>query len=549
MANFPTITYTNLKHKVDNGISGGVIQSKDEAITLVFNNGIGTANKYRASFNSPHNQITGTLNSNRELSKWQVRVTPIEVDDFGPEVGNRATIITGISANIATNFTIPITQAVFTGSPTNTYRLCLMGQSSLDYSWDCTQLFMVIDNNTSFTNTYTEVEYLECTGTQYINTNVTYANNLQILDTISYTSLNFNGVAYVINGIDQTVYWGLINQNGRYYFTCGGHSTIIPTVNQKYNLKIDTNTKSLYLDDTLIATRTAGINGSGNMYLFATKTYNATSTSYFSNNMRRYACKFYQNGTLIRDFVPCIRNSDNKPGMYDRVNNTFYTNAGSGEFKYGPLKSVPATYQQVEYIGSTGTQTIDTGYNLTSNNFIFEDIYEYAALTNNEACIGGTAGIFEFGNTGSKFFNWSANKSSSAYGPGTPAINTKYHYKAIVSASQYSCTIDDVGGTPIVYNHNSIGKRIYINRYYSNAHQLNGKQYMVRIWDNGLLVRDYLPCYRKSDNVIGMLDMVNNVFYTNAGSGTFTKGNNVSNKNYIKYKPTDSDGYDVHFVN
>ena len=41
MANFPTITYKNLKHKVSDGISNGVIQTKDEAITVVFNNGIG----------------------------------------------------------------------------------------------------------------------------------------------------------------------------------------------------------------------------------------------------------------------------------------------------------------------------------------------------------------------------------------------------------------------------------------------------------------------------------------------------------------------------
>ncbi len=69
MANFPTITYTNLKHKVSNGISGGVIQTKDEAINIVFNNGIGITSAYKASFNSPHNQITGTLKSNKELTK------------------------------------------------------------------------------------------------------------------------------------------------------------------------------------------------------------------------------------------------------------------------------------------------------------------------------------------------------------------------------------------------------------------------------------------------------------------------------------------------
>ena len=40
---------------------------------------------------------------------------------------------------------------------------------------------MVIDTNTSFTNAYTEVEYIESTGTQYINTGVDLgANNFNI---------------------------------------------------------------------------------------------------------------------------------------------------------------------------------------------------------------------------------------------------------------------------------------------------------------------------------------------------------------------------------
>ena len=76
-----------------------------------------------------------------------------------------------------------------------------------------------------------------------------------------------------------------------------------------------------------------------------------------------------------------------------------------------------------------------------------------------------------------------------------------------------------------------------------------GKIYSTKVYDDNILIRDLVPCYRKSDNVIGMFDLVNNVFYTNAGSGTFLKGNNASNNNYIKYKPKDADGYDVHFIN
>jgi len=33
----------------------------------------------------------------------------------------------------------------------------------------------------------------------------------------------------------------------------------------------------------------------------------------------------YDNGTLIRDYVPCIRKSDGVSGLWDKINNTFNT--------------------------------------------------------------------------------------------------------------------------------------------------------------------------------------------------------------------------------
>ena len=41
------------------------------------------------------------------------------------------------------------------------------------------------------------------------------------------------------------------------------------------------------------------------------------------------------------------------------------------------------------------------------------------------------------------------------------------------------------------------------------------------------LVRDMIPCYRKSDNVIWFYDVVTSTFYTNQWSGTFAKWWNV----------------------
>lgn len=81
--------------------------------------------------------------------------------------------------------------------------------------------------------------------------------------------------------------------------------------------------------------------------------------------------------------IPCYRKSDGVIGMYDLVFGVFYQNSGTGEFLKGadkitPIENpsvinyriygnsvgsgvLPAEYQHVEYIESTGTQHIDTG--------------------------------------------------------------------------------------------------------------------------------------------------------------------------------------------
>ena len=80
----------------------------------------------------------------------------------------------------------------------------------------------------------------------------------------------------------------------------------------------------------------------------------------------------------------------------------------------------------------------------------------------------------------------------------------------------------------------SVGLRIYNCKFYEA---------------NDVLVRNFVPCYRKLDKVAGLYDIVNGVFYTNAGTGEFVVGaeaeidegmgdlvSDTSDPNYDKYK-------------
>ena len=57
-----------------------------------------------------------------------------------------------------------------------------------------------------------------------------------------------------------------------------------------------------------------------------------------------------------------------------------------------------------------------------------------------------------------------------------------------------------------------------------------GKLYSFKIWEDEILVRHYVPCYRKYDGVIGIYDIVNKVFIQYTG-GSFVRGPEI-NKPY-----------------
>lgn len=59
----------------------------------------------------------------------------------------------------------------------------------------------------------------------------------------------------------------------------------------------------------------------------------------YTCHAKMWRCKCVQGGSLIRDFVPAIRNSDGYVGLYDIVNNVFYGNSGSGGFIAGNVSS------------------------------------------------------------------------------------------------------------------------------------------------------------------------------------------------------------------
>lgn len=118
---------------------------------------------------------------------------------------------------------------------------------------------------------------------------------------------------------------------------------------------------------------------------------------------------------------------------------------------------------------------------------------------------------FEIDNDLMKYGFYSANKGSSI-DKTVPSITLNKNFTV-------KTTLNDLPYFLGAYNNNGVAANFANN---------SGRIYIFQHWTNGILDRDMIPAKRVSDNVCGMYDKVNDVFYTNAGTGTITGGPEVT---------------------
>ena len=194
------------------------------------------------------------------------------------------------------------------------------------------------DKTSEETSLYTFLSYLKSTGTQYINTGVVPNQNTKI--EIEMSALDVSNGKFKPYGSAQALKdksfecYSWSNKLQFNYGNTGGTTVISQEIANNDRIKI-------IHDKNNITATIRGIEYTGsygaqsftspnNLVLFAT---NRGSISY-GGQMKLYSCKIYDNGNLVRDFVPALRNEDNVVGLYDKVNGTFYQNSGTGLFGY-----------------------------------------------------------------------------------------------------------------------------------------------------------------------------------------------------------------------
>lgn len=214
--------------------------------------------------------------------------------------------------------------------------------------------------------------------------------------------------------------------------------------------------------------------------------------------------------------------------MYKILNNILEMDDYSLQ-RLSKSSKLPSEYQQIEYIKSTGTQYIDTGIKTNTTTSRYETKINPSSVSGT-MCIFGTRNnttadqraMNVFIIDGTFRLDWLSGNGS--YTVRNISSNTEY----AISITRGLATINNVNHTS--GNTTSIdGSYTFYVGSLNNAGSVyqkgfSGKIYYSKLYNNNILVFDGVPCYRKSDNEIGMYDLVSNTFFTNAGTGKFTYG-------------------------
>lgn len=202
---------------------------------------------------------------------------------------------------------------------------------------------------------------------------------------------------------------------------------------------------------------------------------------------------------------------------------------------------LPEGYVQLEYIESSGTQYIDTGINADSELKLYMDIQWTGGSTNYQNCFGAISTAD--GNKRFHFNPTSENVISAQIGTNDTSVfvydghNYKTRFQAIVDVPNLNITTwvnntIQTRGLVTQYSDNfDLGITFWLFQRHGIVYPCYLRVYRFTMYRLDNLVRDFIPCCRKSDNAFGLYDLVNNVFYINQGTGTFIAGSQLSNEN------------------
>lgn len=196
--------------------------------------------------------------------------------------------------------------------------------------------------------------------------------------------------------------------------------------------------------------------------------------------------------------------------------------------------SLPSGYKRLEYIESTGTQYIDTGFKPNQNTRVVMDVnpkdngVDDWFFDGRHAANKNSFGVYcQYGISAKSWYSDYGTSRLPIAGPSSTGRRIIDKNKNVTTVAGYTVT-HSVQTFQSEYN-------LYLlclNSANTRKGYVSGKLYSCQIYDDGTLVRNFIPC-KNASNAIGLWDDANGVFYKNAGTGVFGAGPWVSEEHKV----------------
>ena len=242
---------------------------------------------------------------------------------------------------------------------------------------------------------------------------------------------------------------------------------------------------------------------------------------YFNEGMNKYTFTNYKiKVNLTKVYSTKTVTYKNTYGALQSMSKSGYTFDG--------WSLVPDGYEQVEYITFSGAQTIDTGVSPSMYNGNYKiEVGEKHTNTSSSYLISGSGGGSAAAsranlqlNAGTKLYGYVDKTDYSTYDRMLRNITTGVKNDIIFDVNQSESVRKlSLNGSEITSTTEFVSQSTTNFKLSGHASQMfSGQIYYLKIYGNGELVRYMVPC-KRYDGVIGMYDVVEDVFYENTKSG------------------------------
>lgn len=202
-------------------------------------------------------------------------------------------------------------------------------------------------------------------------------------------------------------------------------------------------------------------------------------------------------------------------------------------FKSGAnVPRLPSEFQEVEWILASNGAYIDTGIS-TMNGVV--STFDFS-LESTDFQYTRSFVMLNFGGSYGQFFGKNSYSSllglNNSTGQFSNALSFYLSRQNLVIAWDEIHTVATLNGSESIShtrasaaNHRTLTIGSSVNNVDSIL-TLPTRFYNFK--NTGNANQNFIPCYRKADGVIGMYELITKTFFTNSGSGSFTKGADVN---------------------